>query len=71
MAPKLRHRYSLAIVEASAASMVSECQLSDELKEVGNDPEEVNPFGSAARPSDRAGFDPKSREDSRELASND
>jgi len=72
MAPKIRHRYSLAIVEASAASMVSERQLSDELKEVGNDPEEeVNPFGSAARPSDRAGFDPKSRADSRELASND
>jgi len=52
--------------------MVLECQLTDELAEVSNDPEEeVNPFGSAARPSDRAGFDPKSREDSRELASND
>jgi len=45
--------------------MVSKRQLADELEEVDNYPEEVNPFGSAVRPSDRAGLDPKLRADPR------
>ena len=51
--------------------MVSEHQFADELQEVGDNPEEeVNPFGSAACPSDHVGLDPKTRVDSRELAGN-
>lgn len=59
------------IVEAVATSMVSECQLADELEEVGADlEEEINPLGLAACLSDRAGLDPKMRADPRELAGN-
>ena len=61
MASKNRHRYTLAIVEVAAASMISKRQLADELAEVDDVPEEeVNPFGSVAR---HAGLDPKSRAD--------
>ena len=48
--------------------MVLECQLTDELAEVSNDPEEeVNPFGSAVH---RIGLSPKSRANPRELDGN-
>ena len=51
--------------------MVSEHQLTDEL-EVCDDPEEeIDHFGSAARPSDCAGLDLKMRADPRELTGND
>ena len=53
------------------SSMVSE-QITDELEEVDDDPEEkINHFGSAACRSDRAGLDPKMRTDRRELVGND
>jgi len=59
MAPKNRDGQLPTIVETTTASMVSERQLTDELEEVGDDPEvEINPFGSAAR---RASLDPKLR----------
>jgi len=61
MASKNRHRYTLAIVEVAAASMVSERQIADELEKVDDVPEEeVNPFGSVAR---HTSLDPKSRVD--------
>ena len=40
MAPKNKHRFTPAIVDAAATSMISEHQTADELEEVGDDPEE-------------------------------
>ena len=66
-----QHRHNPAIIEARVALIVSEHQLTDELKEVGDDlEEEIDQFGSSAHPSDHASLDPNLRMDPRELASN-